>query len=91
METGKAEGMVNEMAGKVENAVGGIIGDSSAQVSGKARELSGKAQQLCADTTSILRDAAADKPLTTIALVGLAAFVAGAIWRGGGSDTRRDR
>jgi uncharacterized protein YjbJ (UPF0337 family) len=91
METGKAEGLANEIAGKVENAAGGLIGDSSTQLAGKTRELSSKAQQLCADTTTMLRDATAEKPLTTVALVGLAAFVAGAIWRGGASETRGRR
>ena len=32
------------------------LGDTGAQLAGKAKKLSGKAQQLCASTTSLVRD-----------------------------------
>ncbi|MGF6756735.1 CsbD family protein [Paraburkholderia sp. GAS334] len=83
METGKTEGVVDDVAGKVEDAAGGITGDSSAQLAGKAREFRGKAEQLCADTCAMLRDATVEKPLTTLTLAALAGFVVGLVWRAG--------
>lgn len=86
METSKAEGAVQEVAGKIENAVGDLAGDTSTQFAGKTRELGGKAQQLCADTTSMLRDATATNPITTLAVAAAVGFLMGAIWRGGSGD-----
>jgi uncharacterized protein YjbJ (UPF0337 family) len=86
MDTNAAEGKVKEVAGKVQSAVGDALGDTSAQVAGRARELGGKAQQLCANTTSLMRDATAENPLTTLAVVALAGFVMGALWSRGGRD-----
>ena len=55
MDTGKAEGAVEEVAGKVQGAAGALVGDSAAQLAGKAREFAGKAQQLRADAASAVR------------------------------------
>jgi uncharacterized protein YjbJ (UPF0337 family) len=63
MDTDTAEGTLNEVAGKVQDAVSGVVGDAATQMSGKARELSGKAQKLCADTTSLVRDRTAESHL----------------------------
>ena len=91
MDTNSAEGAVKEVAGKVQSAVGDALGDTSAQLAGKAKELSGKAQQLCASTTSLVRESTAESPFTTIAVVALAGFVAGALWSHGAAsrDYRR--
>jgi uncharacterized protein YjbJ (UPF0337 family) len=86
MDTNSAEGTVKEVAGKVQSAAGEALSDASMQVSGKARELSGKAQQLCANTTSLVRDTAVENPFTTLAVVALAGFVAGALWSNNSSD-----
>jgi uncharacterized protein YjbJ (UPF0337 family) len=85
MDTEKAEGAVEEVVGKVQGAVGALADDSATQLAGKARELSGKAQQLCADYISMFRETAATKPFTTLAVVAAVSFVAGALWRAGGS------
>ena len=90
MDAEKTAGAVREVAGKVQGAAGALVGDSATQLAGKARELSGKAQQLGADYVSMVRDTAVTKPFTTLAVVAAVSFVAGAIWRAGGS-TRDDR
>jgi len=41
--TGK--GIGKEVEGRVRNAVGGLTGDTSEQIKGKAQELKGKAQR----------------------------------------------
>jgi uncharacterized protein YjbJ (UPF0337 family) len=84
MDTGKAEGAIQEVAGKVQGATGALVGDSAAQLAGKARELSGKAQQLRANAASAVRETTATNPFTTLAVVAAVSFVAGAIWRASG-------
>lgn len=39
------KGLGKEIEGKVRNAVGGLTGDTSQQLKGKAQELHGKAQR----------------------------------------------
>lgn len=80
MDTDTAEGTLKEVAGKVQDAVCGVVGDATTQMSGKARELSGKAQQLCADTTSLVRDRTAESPLAVLGIVAVVSFIAGVIW-----------
>ena len=41
----QGEGLGDEIKGKVRNAVGGLTGDTSEQIKGKAEELKGKAQR----------------------------------------------
>ena len=41
----QGKGVTDEVKGRVRNAVGGITGDSSEQLKGKAEELKGKAQR----------------------------------------------
>jgi uncharacterized protein YjbJ (UPF0337 family) len=41
----QAKGTAKEVGGKVRNAVGGLTGDTSEQLKGKAREMEGKAQR----------------------------------------------
>jgi uncharacterized protein YjbJ (UPF0337 family) len=41
----QAEGLGKEIRGRVRNAAGGLTGDTSEQVKGKAEELGGKIQK----------------------------------------------
>ena len=41
----QAKGAAKVVGGKVRNAVGGLSGDTSEQIKGKAREMEGKAQR----------------------------------------------
>jgi len=41
----QGKGVTDEVKGRVRNTVGGITGDSSEQLKGKAEELKGKAQR----------------------------------------------
>jgi uncharacterized protein YjbJ (UPF0337 family) len=41
---GRLEGAGNQVGGRIRNAVGGLTGDTSEQVKGKAQELKGKMQ-----------------------------------------------
>ena len=41
----QGKGLGNEIKGKARNALGGLTGDTSEQLKGKAEELKGKAQR----------------------------------------------
>jgi uncharacterized protein YjbJ (UPF0337 family) len=83
MDTEKAEGVLEEVAVKVQGATGALVGDSAAQLAAKAKELSGKVLQLRADAASAVRETTATNPFMTLAAVAVVSFVAGAIWRAG--------
>jgi len=46
------KGTVKEGEGRLRNAVGGITGDTSEQIKGKAQELKGKAQRKIGEAES---------------------------------------
>jgi uncharacterized protein YjbJ (UPF0337 family) len=46
----QAKGAAKEVGGKVRNAAGGLTGDTSEQLRGKAREMEGKAQRKIGET-----------------------------------------
>jgi uncharacterized protein YjbJ (UPF0337 family) len=68
MDENKVEGTVREATGKVQDAVGGITGDTATQLRGKAKQAAGQAQQVYSDTAEEVRQFASDQPLTTILL-----------------------
>ncbi|KXV10678.1 hypothetical protein CR51_08645 [Caballeronia megalochromosomata] len=80
MDSDKAEGKVKEIAGKVQDAAGDVLGETGTQAVGKARELGGKAQLLYADTTEIVRNKTVDSPLSALAVAAGLGFLLGAIW-----------
>lgn len=50
----QAKGAAKEVGGKLRNAVGGLTGDTSEQLKGKAKELEGKAQRNVGEAESNL-------------------------------------
>lgn len=56
----KLKGTLKEGEGRVRNAVGGLTGDESEQLKGKAQELKGKAQRKVGDAKTDL-DGALDR------------------------------
>lgn len=58
----QAKGIGKETEGKIRNSVGGLTGDTSEQLRGKAQELKGKAQRKIGESES---DAARDPDLDT--------------------------
>jgi uncharacterized protein YjbJ (UPF0337 family) len=86
MDKDKAEGIVEELTGKTQEAIGEALGDTEAQIAGTARELSGKARQLYADTTSIVRDKTVSSPFSALAIMAFVGFVLGVMWSDGGNN-----
>ncbi|MCZ2497654.1 CsbD family protein [Xylophilus sp. Kf1] len=76
----KAEGTFQQIAGHIQDAVGGVIGQRGTQLEGKARQLGGKAQAFGSDAFQQIRQSATANPVTTIALIaGIALFLRSAL------------
>jgi uncharacterized protein YjbJ (UPF0337 family) len=88
METNEIKGATNETIGKVQEVAGSVAGDASAQLVGKAKELGGKVQEVYGQATDQLRQTATENPLTALAVVGLAAFLLGALFQRASRDSR---
>lgn len=76
----KTEGTMQNLAGKVQEAVGSATGDAGTQFEGKARQVAGKAQQSYGEALDQVRDMASNNPLGTLAVVAALSFVVGAMW-----------
>lgn len=87
MDTDETKGAINETIGKVQDVVGSVTGDAGAQLAGKAKELSGKAQEVYGQATEQLRQTTAENPLITLAVVGLAGFLLGALFKRANRDS----
>ena len=91
METGKVEGTVKEIGGKLEQTAGDMLGDTGTQMAGTARELSGKAQQVWADLSDVVRETTTERPFTALASAVAAGFILGALRSSTARDYRDDR
>ena len=85
----KAEGLLDEVKGKVKDGVGGLTGDTATQAEGKFDQLSGMAQQefadLYDDAETTLEKATAfvqDRPLISLSVAILVGTILGAIFFG---------
>lgn len=74
------KGSIKDVAGKIQDAVGGGTGDPGLQLKGKVRQAAGQVQQSYGNAIDSFREAAMSSPLTTLAAVGAAGFVLGALW-----------
>jgi uncharacterized protein YjbJ (UPF0337 family) len=79
VDSNKVEGVVEDAVGKVQDGMGGLLGDTASQAKGKARQFAGQAQGYYGDTLETVRDVTADQPIVALlAALGLG-FLVGAI------------
>ncbi|AEA64963.1 MULTISPECIES: CsbD family protein [Burkholderia] len=76
----KTEGRAQNLAGKVQEAVGDVIGDRGTQFEGRARQVAGRMQESYGGALDQLRDVTASQPLAALATVAALSFVIGALW-----------
>lgn len=76
----KTEGTLQNLAGRVQDAVGAATGDTATQLEGKARQVAGRAQQHYGQALDQIRESAAHNPLGTLAAVAGIGFLLGALW-----------
>ncbi|HZZ11876.1 MAG TPA: CsbD family protein [Paraburkholderia sp.] len=77
MNTNQVEGTVNDAAGKVQDAVGGLTGDAALQAEGKARQLAGKAQATYGDSVEQIAETARNNPVGALLIALGVGFVLG--------------
>ncbi|CAN5701732.1 hypothetical protein BH10PSE18_BH10PSE18_14240 [soil metagenome] len=76
----QAEGSVQKIAGRVQDAFGAATGDKDIQLEGKARQVAGGAQQRYGEVLDQIRESAVANPLGVVALAAGVGFVFGALW-----------
>lgn len=77
MNEDQVQGTVNKVAGRVQDAAGALTGDADQQAKGKARAVAGEVQAQAGDFVENIRDWAADRPLSAVAITAGVAFVLG--------------
>ncbi len=77
----EVEGTVRDVGGKLQDAVGGLTGDSETQARGRINQAAGQAQKAIGSLAEDLRDNVVDQPLTALAIVGGLGLVLGFLMR----------
>jgi uncharacterized protein YjbJ (UPF0337 family) len=76
MSEARVEGTMRDFVGKVQDAAGGLTGDTATQVRGKINQAKGQAQQVYGDTVDEVRGFASEQPLTAVlAAIGIGAIL----------------
>jgi uncharacterized protein YjbJ (UPF0337 family) len=66
MNVNQAQGTVRDLAGKVQDAAGGLTGDAATQVRGKINQVADQAQRAYGDAVGEVRGFASDQPITAV-------------------------
>jgi uncharacterized protein YjbJ (UPF0337 family) len=66
VDANRPEGTLRNIGGKVEDAVGGLTGDSSTRLRGKANEAAGAAQDMYGQAADGVRDFATEQPMMAL-------------------------
>jgi uncharacterized protein YjbJ (UPF0337 family) len=74
------EGAAQQVAGKVQDAVGALTGDAGLQGEGKLRQAAGNLQQSYGQTVDNVRLAVANQPIQGVLIAAAVGFVLGALW-----------
>ena len=79
VDSNRIEGAAEDTVGKLQDGMGGLLGDGASQAKGKAKQVAGQAQGYYGEALDTIRDVTADQPLVAlIAATGLG-FLLGAI------------
>jgi len=77
----EVEGTIRDLGGKVQDAVGGLTGDTKTQAEGKYNQAFGKAQKTFGAAADEIRENVSNQPLTALALVGGVCLALGFLMR----------
>ncbi len=66
MDENRIEGSARDIGGKLQDAVGGLTGDTSTQARGKANQATGQAQDAYGKVIDQLQEMTHDQPLTVL-------------------------
>ena len=79
VDTNEAEGAVKDTVGKLQDGMGGVLGDTGMQAKGKAKQFAGQAQEYYGDTLDTVRDVASDQPRLALGVAVGVGFILGAL------------
>ena len=79
VDTNEAEGLAKDTVGKLQDGMGGLLGDTTTQARGKAKQFAGQAQEYYGDTLDTVRDVTSDQPLLALGVAVGAGFILGAL------------
>jgi uncharacterized protein YjbJ (UPF0337 family) len=77
MNQDRIRGGVKEAVGRVQDAAGGLIGDTRTQLNGKLRQVAGRAESAYGETFDNLQDAVVERPVPAVAIALGIGFVIG--------------
>jgi len=80
VDSNRIEGTAKDAIGKVQDGMGGLLGDGAMQAKGKAQQAVGQAQDYYGDRLDTARDFVADQPLLAILGASLVGFILGTIF-----------
>ena len=66
MDENRIEGSARDIGGKLQDAAGGLTGDTSTQVRGKANQAAGQAQDTYGKLVGQLHEMTQDQPMTVL-------------------------
>jgi uncharacterized protein YjbJ (UPF0337 family) len=68
MNQDRIRGGIKEAVGRVQDAAGGLMGDTRAQLNGKFRQAAGRAEGAYGDTLEALEGSVLERPLPALAV-----------------------
>jgi uncharacterized protein YjbJ (UPF0337 family) len=77
MNANQLDGTLQDAAGKVQDAVGGLTGDLDLQAEGKVRQLSGQAQAKYGESVEQIAEATRNNPLGALLIAAGVGFLLG--------------
>ncbi len=80
VDSNRIEGAAEDTVGKLQDGMGGLLGDGATQAKGKARQVAGQAQSYYGETLDTLRDLTADQPVVALLAASGIGFVLGALF-----------
>ena len=66
MDENRIEGSARDIGGKLQNAAGGLTGDTSTQIRGKANQAAGQSQDTYGKLVDQLQEMTQDQPMTVL-------------------------
>ena len=79
VDSNRIQGAAEDVVGKVQDGMGGLLGDTATQAKGKAREFAGQAQGYYGEALDTVRDVTSDQPLVAILAATGIGFLLGAL------------
>jgi uncharacterized protein YjbJ (UPF0337 family) len=76
----QVKGTLQDVGGKIQDAVGGATGDAALQAKGKLRQAAGQLQESYGQALDTVRDTTASNPIATLAAVAGVSFMLGVLW-----------